>query len=187
MLGSCCWLAATWRRHRSACNLAQHPMWRPWQIRIGGLRLPEHQNVLCWAAGKPQLAAFAAEESSSVHIVARMFAAAAWILSEGRTTAFTGYLSSFASALKPALLPPPLSCHPPVLSCSTLLSWLAGIFHGISGSQAIIHGELLQPEFTASGMVAPFVQPVPAPSTGARFGVPSSTDVLCDNVSELLR
>jgi hypothetical protein len=62
-----------------------------------------------------------------------------------------------------------------------------GIFHGISGSQAIIHGELLQPEFTASGMVAPFVQPVPAPSTGARFGVPSSTDVLCDNASELLR
>jgi hypothetical protein len=89
---------------------------------------------------------------------------------------------------QPTLLPPiagpPLT---PSAPCSTLLSWLAGIFHGISGSQAIIHGELLQPEFTASGMVAPFVQPVPAPSTGARFGVPSSTDVLCDNASELLR
>lgn len=45
-------------------------------------------------------------------------------------------------------------------------------------------------------MVAPFVQPTPPkkaadgtdePSTGARFGVPSNTDVLCDNVSELLR
>lgn len=81
-------------------------------------------------------------------------------------------------------------------NCSILLSWLAGIFHGVSGSQAVIHGELLQPEFTASGMVAPFVQAVPAaegqdgtaePSTSARFGVPSNTDVLCDNVSELLR
>jgi hypothetical protein len=79
---------------------------------------------------------------------------------------------------------------------SILLSWLAGIYHGVSGSQAILHGELLQPEFTASGMVAPFVQPVPPkqaadgslePSTGARFGVPGSTDVLCDNASELLR
>lgn len=96
-------------------------------------------------------------------------------------------LAMIASALKPALLPPIAATPCPVLPCSTLLSWLAGIFHGISGSQAIIHGELLQPEFTASGMVAPFVQPVPAPSTGARFGVPSSTDVLCDNVSELLR
>lgn len=43
-------------------------------------------------------------------------------------------------------------------------------------------------------MVAPFAQPI-APKegedgtlqTGARFGVPSNTDVLCDNVSELLR
>jgi hypothetical protein len=79
-------------------------------------------------------------------------------------------------------------------NCSILLSWLAGIFHGVSGSQAVIHGELLQPEVTASGMVAPFVQAVRAagdgtagPSTSARFGVPSNTDVLCDNVSELLR
>lgn len=54
----------------------------------------------------------------------------------------------------------------------------------------------MQPEITASGMVAPFVQPVPpqttadgsvTPSTGARFGVPSNSDVLCDNVSELVR
>ncbi len=45
-------------------------------------------------------------------------------------------------------------------------------------------------------MVAPFVQASPPEegqdgtaeaSTSARFGVPSNTDVLCDNVSELLR
>jgi hypothetical protein len=80
--------------------------------------------------------------------------------------------------------------------CSILLCWLAGIYHGITGSQAIIHGELLQPEFTASGMVAPFVQPLPPtqsaagvlePATGARFGVPSNVDALCNNASELLR
>lgn len=102
----------------------------------------------------------------------------------------------------PAALAPACCTHLPPLPAVTaalysiLLSWLAGIYHGVSGSQAILHGELLQPEFTASGMVAPFVQPVPPktaadgslePSTGARFGVPGSTDVLCDNASELLR
>jgi hypothetical protein len=39
-----------------------------------------------------------------------------------------------------------------------LLAWLAAYYHGISGSQSIIHGDLLEAELTASGMLAPFVQ-----------------------------
>eukprot|EP00882_Tetradesmus_deserticola_P022390 GHRQ01024292.1.p3 GENE.GHRQ01024292.1~~GHRQ01024292.1.p3 ORF type:complete len:129 (+),score=44.31 GHRQ01024292.1:423-809(+) len=39
-----------------------------------------------------------------------------------------------------------------------LLTWLAAYYAGISGSQAIVHGDLLEAELTASGLVAPFVQ-----------------------------
>jgi hypothetical protein len=39
-----------------------------------------------------------------------------------------------------------------------LLTWLCAYYQGISGSQSIIHGDLLEAELTASGLVAPFVQ-----------------------------
>eukprot|EP00775_Hariotina_reticulata_P013201 gene13201-13332_t len=80
-----------------------------------------------------------------------------------------------------------------------LVTWLSAYYHGISGTQAIIHGDLLETELTASGMVAPFVQPstpamaddgssTVAPS-GASFGVPTNItpEVMCDSVSELVR
>lgn len=68
-----------------------------------------------------------------------------------------------------------------------LLKWLAGVYCAVNGCQAMMHGDLLQPEFTASGMLAPFVQHNET-STATRFGVPSTpTSVLCDSASELLR
>lgn len=45
-----------------------------------------------------------------------------------------------------------------------LLTWLCAYYHGISGSQSVIHGDLLEAELTASGLVAPFVQ---VPDAGA--------------------
>jgi hypothetical protein len=39
-----------------------------------------------------------------------------------------------------------------------LLTWLCAYYQGISGSQSIIHGDLLEAELTASRLVAPFVQ-----------------------------
>jgi hypothetical protein len=39
-----------------------------------------------------------------------------------------------------------------------LLTWLCAYHQGISGSPSIIHGDLLEAELTASGMLAPFVQ-----------------------------
>lgn len=83
--------------------------------------------------------------------------------------------------------------------CRILLTWLSAYYQGISGSQSIIHGDLLEAELTASGLVAPFVQPsTPLPHEGqaaedsipsgsARFGVPTHTDVVCSSVSELVR
>ncbi|KAF8070894.1 hypothetical protein HT031_000975 [Scenedesmus sp. PABB004] len=70
-----------------------------------------------------------------------------------------------------------------------LLAWLAAYFQGVSGTQAIIHGDLLEPALTASGMVAPFVQSAAPGAGGAAFGVPSKVgpDVMCTSASELLR
>lgn len=78
------------------------------------------------------------------------------------------------------------------------MTWLSAYYHGISGTQSIIHGDLLEAELTASGMIAPFVQPSEpldpskpdaAPAAGARFGVPTTVDpeVVCTSVSELVR
>jgi hypothetical protein len=53
------------------------------------------------------------------------------------------------------------ACLPAILSnlhCRVLLTWLCAYYQGISGSQSIIHGDLLEAELTASGLVAPFVQ-----------------------------
>jgi hypothetical protein len=86
-----------------------------------------------------------------------------------------------------------------IFQCRILVTWLSAFYHGISGTQAIIHGDLLETELTASGMVAPFVQPSPpavsedgtstAPASSASFGVPTNMgpEVLCDSVSELVR
>jgi len=86
-----------------------------------------------------------------------------------------------------------------IFQCRILVTWLSAFYHGISGTQAIIHGDLLETELTASGMVAPFVQPSPpavsedgtstAPASSASFGVPTKMgpEVLCDSVSELVR
>lgn len=79
-----------------------------------------------------------------------------------------------------------------------LLTWLSAYYQGVSGTQSIIHGDLLEAELTASGMIAPFVQPSEpldpskpdaAPAAGARFGVPTTVDpeVVCTSVSELVR
>ncbi len=58
---------------------------------------------------------------------------------------------------------------------------------GISGTPAIVSQDLLEDQLVASSIVGPFVH---AGANGnAQFGVPTNVtpDLLCDNISELLR